>query len=445
MTWNSKVIWSEGMFLQPQHFQQQDRYFERLIESRIQPLAGNGWGFSQLAIDSNALMMGKVALTRADGLLADGTPFACPADVALPEPLSIPGDVKDELVVLGLALRRRHSLEVRGTDTTGSLLVRFRSVEAEVADNSADAAQTAALQVGQLQLRLMLARECSNDYATLGVARIVERRADNQVVLDSGYIPPTLVSRQDPLLAGFCKEILGLLHQRGEALASRLAQPGRGGVAEISEFVLLQVINRFEPLFAHLAQLGILHPEQLYGHSLALAGELASFSSDRRRPPEYPVYRHDELDKCFGPLIRDLRRSLSTVIDPHAIAIELQQRKFGVYVAIIPDIQLLTQASFVLAVNAQLAGDALRARFPAQVKLGPVEKIRELVNLQLPGIALRPLPVAPRQIPYHSNFNYFELERGSELWKQLEHSGGLAMHVAGEFPGLEMEFWAIKR
>jgi type VI secretion system protein ImpJ len=87
----------------------------------------------------------------------------------------------------------------------------------------------------------------------------------------------------------------------------------------------------------------------------------------------------------------------------------------------------------------------LRARFPTQVKIGTVERIRDLVNLQLPGVAMRPLAVAPRQIPYHAGFTYFELEtRGSDMWKQLEASGGMAMHVAGDFPGLEIEFWAIR-
>ena len=58
---------------------------------------------------------------------------------------------------------------------------------------------------------------------------------------------------------------------------------------------------------------------------------------------------------------------------------------------------------------------------------------------------MRAMPVAPRQIPYHAGFNYFELEtRGNEMWKQLESSGGLAMHVAGDFPGLELEFWAVR-
>ena len=141
----------------------------------------------------------------------------------------------------------------------------------------------------------------------------------------------------------------------------------------------------------------------------------------------------------------ELRQSLSMVLEQTAIPIELQERKYGVRVALIPDVQLQRTAVFVLAVSAQLPGDALRARFPTQDKIGPVEKIRDLVNLQLPGVTLRPLPVAPRQIPYHAGHHYFELETtGNELWKQVETSGGLALHVAGDFPGLVLEFWAIR-
>jgi type VI secretion system protein ImpJ len=132
------------------------------------------------------------------------------------------------------------------------------------------------------------------------------------------------------------------------------------------------------------------------------------------------------------------------VLEQTAISIELQDRRYGVKVAVIADLELVKTASFVLAVAAQVPSELLRSRFPTQVKIGPVERIRDLVNLQLPGIPLHPLPVAPRQIPFHAGSNYFELERGGELWKQLERSGGLAMHIGGEFPGLELEFWAIR-
>jgi type VI secretion system protein ImpJ len=34
MSWDNRVVWSEGLFLRPQHFQQADRYFENLVRRR---------------------------------------------------------------------------------------------------------------------------------------------------------------------------------------------------------------------------------------------------------------------------------------------------------------------------------------------------------------------------------------------------------------------------
>jgi len=142
--------------------------------------------------------------------------------------------------------------------------------------------------------------------------------------------------------------------------------------------------------------------------------------------------------------MREIRRGLSAILEQNAVQIPLQDHSQGRYVGVVADRGLLRQAGFVLAVGAQMPAEALRTRFPTQAKLGPVEKIRELVNLQLPGIALRPLPVAPRQIPFHAGFTYFELDNGGDLWKQLDTSGGLGMYVTGDFPGLEVSLWAIR-
>ena len=48
MSWYSKVIWSEGMFLRPQHFQQQDRHIETLVRQSCAPLRPYGWGVAHL-------------------------------------------------------------------------------------------------------------------------------------------------------------------------------------------------------------------------------------------------------------------------------------------------------------------------------------------------------------------------------------------------------------
>lgn len=444
MPWNNKVVWSEGLFLQPQHFQQHDRYWERLLEGRVAPLLGYSWGFTCMELNSAALALGKVHLTAARGIFPDGTPFDFPHEDMPPAPLDIDTGIRNECIVLALPMRRPGMDETDAAGAQDNTLTRFSVEELEVSDSNANSNNSTFLQIGQLRLRLMRKGDVTNAYTTLDVVQVHERRADNQLILQKEFIPPMLHAGSDPILAGYIGELRGLLHQRGETLAARVAQPGRGGVAEVADFLMLQVVNRYEPLMAHFEGHSRLHPERLFSLCLGLAGDLATFAAANRRPPAYPQYRHDSLAACFAPLMADLRRSLSMVLEQNAIPIELQDRKYGVRVASISDQELLKNAQFVLAVSAQLPPETLRSRFPAQVKIGSVERIRDLVNLALPGIPLNALPVAPRQVPFHAGFSYFELERGGEMWRQLERSGGLAMHIAGEFPGLELEFWALR-
>lgn len=443
MAWKNKVVWSEGMLLQPQHLQQHDRYWQSQLEARVAALRPYSWGFSEIRIDEQQLALGKVAVQLTNAVLPDGTPFNLPADDDLPLPLDVPADARNVLVVLALPLRRHGVPEVANGDAPDNF-ARHRSGDYEAWDsNGLD--NSALMQIGKLRLRLALEGDVANAYATLGVARIVERRADNRVVLDPDYCPPCLDFRAAPRLAGFADELVGMLHQRGDALAARLSQPGAAGAAEIADFLLLQLLNRVEPLFIHLARATGVHPETLYRAMLELAGELATFTDAGKRTAAYPAYRHDKLAESFQPLIADLRRALSTVMDTQAVPIPLDERQFGIRVAVLPDKELLRSATFVLAVNAHMPPEALRGAFPAQVKIGSVEKIRDLVNLQLPGIGLRALPVAPRQLPFYAGYTYFELDSASEYFQHLNQSAGFAMHVAGEFPGLQMQFWAIRR
>ena len=444
MTWHNKVMWTEGMFLQPQHFQQQDRFLGRQLDGRFGAACPWPWGFLALQIDDAALLQGRIMVTSARGVLPDGLAFSIPNDDAAPPAFDVPTDARDQIVVLAVPQARPGVTESDVESSDGSMPPRWRVSDLDVADVHAASLREAPLQIGRLNLRLMLERDVNDGYVALGVVRVIERRADGRVLLDTQYVPPMLHAPAHQVLDGYLREVHGMLHQRGEALGGRMAQPGRSGTGEIVDFLLLQVVNRHQPQFQHLQRLPLLHPERLYDLCLGLAGELSTFR-DQKRPVPYPEYKHDDLASCFRAVMADLRQSLSMVLEQTAIQIDLQERKHGIRVAVIADVELQRTAVFILAVNAQMPGEALRMRFPTQVKIGPAERIRDLVNFQLAGVVLRPLPVAPRQIPFHAGFTYFELEtRGNDLWKQLETSGGLAMHIAGDFPGLAIEFWAIR-
>jgi len=99
----------------------------------------------------------------------------------------------------------------------------------------------------------------------------------------------------------------------------------------------------------------------------------------------------------------------------------------------------------VLAVRARMSADDLRQLFVQQAKVTSMDRLGELVSLQLPGIPLKQLHVAPRYLPYHAGFIYFELDRTHPAWQVMtQQTSGFGFHVAGDFPELEMQFWAIR-
>ena len=151
------------------------------------------------------------------------------------------------------------------------------------------------------------------------------------------FIPTVLDAHAAYRLHTFMTELLGLLHQRGDALGGRVAATGRGASAEIAEFLMLQAINRYEPLLAHCADAGVVHPEDLFRLCVSAAGELATFTTASKRPPQLAAYRHDALRESFEPVMAALRASLSAVLEQSAIPIPIESKKFGISVAVVAD------------------------------------------------------------------------------------------------------------
>ena len=443
MSWDSKVLWTEGLFLQPHHFQQADRYTEALVGGLARRLVSHGWGVDALTIDDEALKIGQFAVKSCSGLTQDGTVFRVPQADDHPPALEVPTTIKDCVVLLTVPQRREGASEV---DLTGAeqSMSRLRPAEQDVVDVMSQQKKPARLGVGKLRLQFALAVDDLSDKLAIPIARIIEVRPDKEIVLDRAFIASSLDVRAAPPLASFVEELEGLLSHRMTALAGRLSQGGAQGGGEVQDVMLLQCINRAIPLFRHFGNLAVLHPERVYATCAALAGELATFMAADKRAPELTAYAHDDLTATFAPVIRKLREFLSAVLEQTATSITLEERKYGVSVGVIADRKLLSTAGFVLAVAADIPAEDVRRHFAGQAKVGPVEEIRQLVNSALPGIALRPLPVAPRQIPYHAGVVYFELDQNNPAWKRMTTSGGIAVHVSGQYPGLKMELWAIR-
>lgn len=436
-----KILWKEGLFLRPQHLQQQDHLWEQSFYTCFDLKNAWAWGLTEFALHRNLLSKGQISIRRLEGIMPDGTPFKLNGQE---QDLSLSLDKKSEPGILYLVLPKLNTEGVNITQDQAPK--RYVIKEISVQDQLKVEHDQINVEILAPNFYLELAQDTKKfDMAmVLPLLKITDVRENGEILLDENFIPPLLRLSVHADLVAYVKEIAGLLSLRRIKLIDRIGGVDNYGVAGITELLLLQLINRYEPLLEHYRQQIYAHPETIYQLFLQLAGELRTFTSEDRSYAKPPLYEHVNLCATFHALMGDLRAAFNYVFDEPAVLINFTSYKYNLYLASFHERINFDYQRLVLAVSADMPMEQLRNLLPAHAKLGPTEQIKDLVNLQIPGIPLSLLPVAPRQIPYHAGFVYFELDNRAEMWLKLKESPALALHLSGNFPGVEMKLWAIK-
>lgn len=446
---SSRIVWSEGLFVKPQHFQEQFSHIESEIYNRINYLIPYPFGMIDFEINQEQLSLGKISLSFAKGIFKDGTVFDAPNVDILPDALDTKdakGTLSHKILYLAIPLKVAGGCEYAEDHASfQNSSARFLTFPHTVKDVTAQDGGITEIITGKIKLRLMLESDDMSNFDAIPIAKILEKQADGTIILDNQYISCSINSKRISRLSRFINDLAESLSQRAEDLAGKMGDPEHSDVASVTDFMLLQMLNRWSPIFHHLNASPKLHPMNLYESLIQLCGEISTFTSESRRPMHLPSYYHEDLEKSFSPLIMQIRQNLSAVLQPNAIAISLRKIRDTLYTAAISDRQVIDKYEFILAVSADVLSDKLRTEFPAQTKIASTEKIRELVNLHLPGISIQALPIAPRQLPYHAGYIYFQLAQSSTAWADMREASGFAIHTSGHFPQLKMQLWAIKK
>ena len=365
MSAHNRVIWSEGLFLQPQHFQQQERYFERYVEARCHSLVPHSWGFTEIEFERDFLSIGKVGaaargrrVSRRHALSACRTTIRCRSR-STSDPTSAIRSCISPCRCAGRASSRPTAKP--GADE----LVRHDVREVQARNDAVERRRR-----GAARGRGACARGCCWRATSPRPTRACRSPTWSNAGRTSRSCSTRASSRRSCTcgrrgrLAAFTTELLGLLHQRGEALAGRVAATGRGAAAEFADFLMLQAINRYEPLLAHYAESGSFIPRTCFRSACRRRASWRPSRRPRSGRPKIPAYRHDRLRESFDPVIAALRESLSKVLMQSAISIPIEPKKFGISVAIVGDRSLYSTAVFILAARADLAVRGAAAPVP---------------------------------------------------------------------------------
>lgn len=270
------MIWQEGLFALPQHLQQQQRNQEYLLNQRMNAQVDFAWGFTSLSINTELLAQGKLMLDSAEGCMPDGTVFSIPGQDQLPVPFQ-PLDLSRQGshdIYLALPVISDITCEIEGRQSAGQGTERYRLARADVRDLHSDDGDVQQIVLGQLAPKIVCGADDLSAMVTLPLCRIRSQHANGALILDDSFIPTCQAIRVSPVLNGFAGDVQGLISNRASELAKRIGSPEQSGIADVAEFMMLQMLNRSQMHFTHRSHLRTLPPESFYLDLVRLLGEL---------------------------------------------------------------------------------------------------------------------------------------------------------------------------
>lgn len=454
-----KVMWIEGMFLRPHHFQQQDRRTESLVATRIAALQPFFWGYSKVRLDPAQLSTGTVSVLECEGAFPDGVPFSFPGDAAAIEPLELEVGTSDVTIWLTApAISAGSALGAERPANGAPPASRYVIETSEERDVLDPAGPPELMKMGNQGLRLVAGPKPAQGFMVLPMAKVREVTADRTVVLDEDFVPPVLSAEANSGLARQVGEIARLFTARSEALAGRYSSAGGASVSAQDQFMRLQVCNRWSARLRQMCDMRggdlegdrgacpRIHPALLHRDLVEAAADLACFTQEEtRRPPEFPSYDHDRLTETFTPVLVELRRSLGFLGEQKAVPIQLKfHRKQHIYYAQSIDGRLLKDTRFVLVAKAKMLEDDFRSQLPRRTSIGSVDEILEIIGAAERSVPLRALSAFPSDLRPLAGYTAFELDQNAEAWAAIAAQQSIAVHPQDVFEDLDMTLWAIR-
>ncbi len=444
----SRLVWSEGMYLGPHHFQAQSRYFEDSVHFALSSLVFAPYGLGGYELDQEALANGTLSLIHARGVLPDGMVFQMPEEDPLPAARNITDLFSPirENVTVHLAITARSasgpncSVEGNGDSDTARYV---GSLEPTHDENTGRDEKP--VRLGRKNIRLLLDTELGDDLVTLPIARI-GRDGSGHFVYDRNFVPPCLEISASARLMMMLRRIVEILDEK----SANLTQAKTGGAKsaagwssqEVANFWFLHSVNAALAPLRHLCFSKRGHPEELFVELSRLAGALCTFALDSH-PRTLPLYNHDNLEECFDALDEHIRRHLETLMPTNCLPIPLTPLGNYFWSGEVTDQRCLGPSRWIFAVRAPIGEAELIERVPRLAKICSREFIVKLVQRAMPGLSLTQLAIPPAAVSPRLETQYFVVNRAGPCWESIVKTRQVGVYVPGELPQPEIELLVV--
>ena len=446
MKFLSRVVWSEGMYLGPHHFQTQSRYFEDSIAFLAASLWHQPWGLLHAELDQKAIRNGTAVLLHASGIFPDGLTIELPNSDPAPDPRNLVEvfPSTDAMLPLYLAIPARRDNGFDCDLNTASGETRFSRMARTLRDET-NGIDEREIELGQKNIRLVTEAELTPGMLSIPIAQVL-RDGRGHLVFDEDFIPTCLrLSASEPLMM-LAKRLLETIGEKSATIARGSRRHGRfeagTGALDVANYWFLHALHTAIPPLQHLSTTRHAHPEDFFVELSRLAGALCTFALDSD-PRQLPAYDHRNPGPAFRALDAHIRKHLEIVVPTNTVSLDFKPVEPYMYAAEVKDERCLRRARWVLGVRSSLGESDLLKLTPRLIKVCSSKFVPELVKRALPGMTLTHLPVPPSAIRAEADMQYFSIETTGPCWEHILQTKSVGVYIPGEIAQPEFDLTVI--
>lgn len=446
MKFLSRVVWSEGMYLGPHHFQTQSRYFEDSTSFLMSSLWHNPWGLLHFELDQKAISNGNAVVLHASGVFPDGLTFELPNSDPPPPARNLLEVFPSTDAVLPLYLavpaRKDNGFDC-DLDGPGNG-ARYGKMQQLLRDET-NGIDEREIDLGRKNIRILTEVELAGDMQSIPLARVM-RDGRGHLIYDEEFIPACLHASASEQLMLLFKRLVETIGEKSATIARNARRHGRfeagTSALDVANYWFLHALHTAIPSLHHLSVTKHAHPEELFIELSRLAGALCTFAIDSD-PRTLPSYDHRNPGPAFRLLDAHIKKHLEIVVPSNTVTFNFHPSEPYIYEADVVDERCLRRARWVMGIRSSLGESALLNLVPRLVKICSAKFVPELVKRALPGMTLTHLQVPPAAIRAEADMQYFAIETTGPCWEHILQTRKVGVYIPGDIAHPEFELTVI--
>ncbi len=440
------LFWHQGLFLQPQHFQQYDLYTASLTGPSLLYNSSWFWGASSITFDEQALMNNVVTFSEGEFLFPDGTWVSVPDNAVLLSRNLNPESTepnKPFIVYLGLRRTQENSVNVSRERTPEQLNeagTRFVLAHDDPASPDLhDTGETGEVQRLNYIVKLFIEQEKENlgEYSLLPIAKL--EYTGERFIRYAEYAPPSINLSGSPVLLqlarGIADQMLATCRQLEQFKVPRDSMRAQNDPAYFIYMLSLMTLNRYVPLLYHHLSAPVCHPFTLFSLFRQIIGELSSFTDrfgcladlpDGTRL--LPDYDHLDSARCFDKASELISMLLRLLITGPENTLVLERDEGGSFSVTIPLEAFENATSYYLILRTAENRERVFTAIRDVIKISSRESVAQLIARALPGLPVQYMEVPPPGIPRRADSFCYRLENSHEQWIEIQRSRSICLY-----------------